>query len=440
MLKSKPIFEFIRREPVTIEITATIRDAAKLMDSERVSSVVVLKNGKPAGFFTEGDLRRVVGEDIGLNRKLSEVELTPIITVSPSASILEALSKMVTNNVKHIAVIDNEKLIGVLTLRDISYELGPKYIKYTAKIQESSSIENLSNIMETFKEDLLHDSQRFLEYPEVLNPVEYFSEISHIVDAIIIRSAKILGMPEKGYVYSITGSGGRAEQFLLTDRDTFAVISDDSLIDLLREFESSLDRTGFPGCEHGYTSDKFNLRYSDIKEKCSEISKNVESSIILISLFSDAKCLFGESKMLIELKECLSEKLYHNRHVIIASLRYKPALSILGDLKEEFNYKAGAVAPLEYPVRALAVTNGIYDVTNTFERIKALKLENIIPQDLADDLEHAYTILMRRKIWLQIQNKKKLNSRELNPMEKQMIKDALKTVKKFQNYVERNFV
>ncbi|AIY91011.1 putative nucleotidyltransferase substrate binding domain-containing protein [Geoglobus acetivorans] len=440
MSKFRKLSDFIRRDPVVIEADRSIKDAAKLMDDEKVSSVVVMKNGKPLAFFTESDLRHAIGKDVNLTAKVVDHAKTRIVTAHPSSTILDGLSKMVTNGVKHLAVIESGRIIGVLTLRDLAYELGPKYIKYTAKIHESKSIEDLAAVMNDFKMELLEETNYYLEYPEIVNPAEFFSEISHVVDTIIIKASAIMNMPAEGYVYAVTGSGGRGEQFLLTDRDTLAIFSDESVVDLLKNFESSLDRTGFPGCDHGYTSDKFNLHHSEIEKTCSEVSRNVESNIVKISLFSDARCLFGESKMLIELKECLSEKLYRNRHVIISSLRYKPALTIFGDVKDEFNYKAGAVAPIEYPVRALAITNGIFDVTNTFQRIRALAQEKLIPSDLADDLEHAYTILMRRKIWLQSQNLKVLKTSQLNPMERQMIKDALRTVKKFQNYAERNFI
>ncbi|WP_457590665.1 CBS domain-containing protein [Geoglobus sp.] len=440
MSNFRQVRDFVKRSPVTVSYSLSIKEAAKIMDDERVSSVVVLKNGRPVAFFTESDLRRVVGESIDLSLSVGDYAQTKLVGVASGSTIFDALSLMVQHGIRHLGVFEGEDLVGVITLRDIAFELGPKYVKYTAKINGAKRLEEIAESMENFKHDLELEASGYIDYPEIVDPRVFFSEISHVVDAMIVTAARLIGMPEEGYAYAITGSGGRSEQFLLTDRDTLAVYSDENMIEWFARLESTLDRLGFPGCDHGYTSDKFNFDRSRVGEVCSDWSRNVEKNVVNLSLLADSRFLLGERKLLEEMKECMAEKLYRNRFVIIASLRYKPALTIFGSLKEIFNYKAGAVAPVEYPVRALAMTNGIMDITNTLERIGVLVEENVIPEDMGDDLEHAYTILMRRKIWLQAQGKKEFQSSEVNPMERALIRDALKTVKRFQGYVERNFI
>ncbi|NOY10962.1 MAG: CBS domain-containing protein [Archaeoglobi archaeon] len=440
MSNFKRVGDFVKRSPVTVDSSLSIRETAKIMDEERISSVVVTRNGAPYAFFTESDLRRVVGEEIDLGKPVGEFAGTRLIAVSSNSSIFDALSLMVQHGIKHLGVFEDGELIGVITLRDVAFELGPKYIKYTARIHGAKRLEDIALAMDSFKLDLEREAMSYVDHPEIVDPYVFFSEISHVVDAMIVTAAKLIGMPADGYAYAITGSGGRSEQLLLTDRDTLAVYSDDDVLEWFAKLERTLDSLGFPGCDHGYTSDKYNFHVSQVGETCREWSTNVEKNIVNLSLISDSRFLLGERSLLEEMKECLASKLEKNRFVIIASLRYKPALTIFGSLKEIFNYKAGAIAPVEYPVRALAITNGIMHVTNTLERIRTLVEERIIPEDMGDDLEHAYTILMRRKIWLQAQNRKEFQSSEVNPMERTLIRDALKTVKRFQGYVERNFI
>lgn len=440
MSNFRMVQDFVKRPPVVVDHSLSIREAARIMDEERISSVVVLRNGKPVAFFTESDLRRVVGESIDLGLNVGDYAQTKLVGIESSSSIFDALSLMVQHGIKHLGVFDGGKLIGVITLRDIAFELGPKYVKYTAKIHGAKSLEDIAKSMESFKLDLEGEASEYIDHPEIVDPHVFFSEISHVVDAMIVTAAKLIGMPKDGYAYAITGSGGRSEQFLLTDRDTLAVYADEGVIEWFSRLEKTLDSLGFPGCEHGYTSDKFSFHHSVLGDVCSDWSKNVERNVVNLSLLADSRFLLGERKLLDEMKECLAERLYRNRFVIIASLRYRPALTMFGGLREIFNFKAGAVAPVEYSVRALAMTNRIMHVTNTLERIRMLVEENVIPEDMGDDLEHAYTILMRRKIWLQAQGKKEFQSSEVNPMERTLIRDALKTVKRFQGYVERNFI
>ena len=440
MANFRRVKEFVRRHPVTVSAELTIRECAEIMDRERVSSVLVMKNNVPEAFFTESDLRKAIGEDVDLSRSVMDFALTKLVRLSSDSSIFDALSVMIENNVKHLAVEDGGEIVGVITLRDIALDLAPKYVKYTARIHNARDLQAIRSAIENFKGELKDEAESYITHPEIVDPYIFFSEISHVVDAMIVTASKFTSPPKDGFVYAITGSGGRKEQFLLTDRDTISVYQDKDALEWFAKFENVLDSLGFPGCEHGYTSDKFSIYYPDEEKICSDWARNVDKNIVSISLIADARYLLGERKLLDEFKECFAEKLYRNRFVILNSLRYRPALNILGNLKETFNYKAGAVAPIEYPVRALAITNNIFHVTNTLERIAALSEEKLIPDDMAGDLEHAYTVLMRRKIWLQAQNLKEFKASKANPMERAMVKDALKTVKRFQSYVERNYI
>ncbi len=440
MANFRKVKEFVRRHPVAVSANSTIRECAEIMDRERISSVLVLKNGIPEAFFTESDLRRAIGKNVNLSRPVIDFALTKLVKISSDSSIFDALSVMVENNVKHLAIEEGGEVIGVITLRDLALDLAPKYVKYTARIHNARDLQAIKDAIENFKEELKDEAESYIKHPEIVDPYIFFSEISHVVDAMIVTASKFTSPPKSGFVYAITGSGGRKEQFLLTDRDTISIYQDREAIEWFADFEKTLDSLGFPGCEHGYTSDKFAIPYPEEDKVCSEWARNVDRNIVNISLIADARYLLGERSLLDEFKECFAEKLYRNRFVILNSLRYRPALNILGNLKETFNYKAGAVAPIEYPVRALAVTNNIFHVTNTLERIAALSEEKLIPGDMADDLEHAYTVLMRRKIWLQAQDLKEFRASKANPMERAMVKDALKTVRRFQSYIERNYL
>ncbi len=440
MTDFRRVKEFIRRHPVLVRSDFTVQECARLMDRERISSVIVTENSNPKAFFTESDLRRIVGERVDLSRQVSEFATTKLVTVSSDSPVFDALSVMIENNVKHLAVVEDGEIVGVVTLRDIALDLAPKHVKYTARIHNAADLGIIRETIESFKKELKEEAENYIKHPEVVDPYIFFSEISHVVDAMIITASRFTTIPESGFVYAITGSGGRKEQFLLTDRDTISIYYDESTLEWFSEFEKVLDSLGFPGCEHGYTSDKFSIHHQDEDRVCSEWARNVDRNIVNIALIADARYLLGEKKLLDEFKECFTEKLYRNRFVILNSLRYRPALNIFGNLKETFNYKAGAVAPIEYPVRALAITNGIFNVTNTLDRIAALGEEKIIPDDMADDLEHAYTVLMRRKIWIQAQDLRDFKASKANPMERAMVRDALKTVKRFQSYIERNYI
>lgn len=435
----RKVKDYLRRELVSVSSTSSIRDAAKIMYSNRVSSVVVLEDSRLYGIFTDFDLRKLIATDADLRGTIGSVAKKNLTTIEVDGSIFEALSKMIENDVGHIIVTERGKPVGILTFRDIAYELGPFYIRYTTQIRRAKNLEDIGDIVQTFKEDLIREASMYLGRPEEFNPKLLFDAISYVVDSAIRAVVRRLPVCDEDLVYAVTGSGGRREQFLLTDRDTMAIYTSEKCKQFLIDLERQLNALGFPPCPHGYTADKYSFTVEEIEEKVEEWCNDPESYAVEISLLADARPIFGEVKMLDNVKKLLTKKIHRDRMFLRHSLMYRPALNVLGNLKKSFDFKAGAIAPIEYPVRALAVTNGILEL-NTQSRIAALGSKKLIPPDLTDDLMHAYTILTRRKIRLQIKDKKSFITSEFNPMERVLVRDTLRVVKKFQEYVERNYL
>ncbi len=434
----KKVRDYLKRELVSVSSESSIREAAKVMYDKRVSSVVVMENDHLYGIFTDFDLRKLIAIDADLDERIGSVAKKTLTTIEADNSILEALSRMIENGVGHIIVTESGKPVGILTFRDIAYELGPFYIRYTTQIRRAKDLESIGAIVHSFKDDLIKEASLYLGRPEEFNPKLFFETISYVVDSAI--RAVVRKLPPCGeLVYAVTGSGGRREQFLLTDRDTMAIYTSEKCKKFLSELENRLNSLGFPPCPHGYTADRYSFNIDEIEEKIEEWCNNPENYAVEISLLADARAIFGRADILDNAKKMLVKKLYRDRLFLRHSLMYRPALSMLGNLRKSFDFKAGAIAPVEYPVRALAVTNGILEL-DTHSRIAALGREKLIPPDLTDDLMHAYTILTRRKIWLQIRGKKQFVASEFNPMERSLVRDALRVVRKFQEYVERNYL
>ena len=435
----RKVKDYLKRELVSVSSRSSIRDAAKVMYSKRVSSVVVLENNDLYGIFTDFDLRKLIATDADLDKPIGSVAKKTLTTIEADSSILEALSRMIEAGVGHIIITERGHPLGILTFRDIAYELGPFYIRYTTQIRRAKDLESIGRIVRSFKEDLIREASLYLGRPEEFNPKLFFETISYVVDSAIRAIAKMLPQCEGQIVYAITGSGGRREQFLLTDRDTMAICTSESCKKFLGELEEKLNHLGFPPCPHGYTADNYSFMIDEMEEIIDKWCTDPESYAVEISLLADSRPIFGDAEILEKVKKMLVKKIHRDRLFLRHSLIYRPALSVLGNLRKTFDFKAGAIAPVEYPVRALAITNGIMEL-DTHSRIAALGEKKLIPPDLTNDLMHAYTILTRRKIWLQIRGKKRFVASEFNPMERTLIRDTLRVVKRFQEYVERNYL
>ena len=107
--------------PVMINRKASVLDATKEMKSERVGSIIITENGKPIGVLTESDiLRKIVAEEKDASKiSVDEVMSSPPITIEPSAPIEEAVRIMGENKIRRLPVVENGKIVGMLTERDI---------------------------------------------------------------------------------------------------------------------------------------------------------------------------------------------------------------------------------------------------------------------------------------------------------------------------------
>lgn len=114
--------DIMRTEVRTADASDTFAEVAKVMRSNGISSVVVLQDGKKlAGIVTERDIVNLVaaGGDPhsttvlhGMTRRLE--------TIGPKDDIAEAAELMVKANIRHLPVIDRGKVVGIISIRDLT--------------------------------------------------------------------------------------------------------------------------------------------------------------------------------------------------------------------------------------------------------------------------------------------------------------------------------
>lgn len=117
------VVDIMTTTPVSIQEINTVKDAAKLMALKEVGSLIVLKKDDFAGIVTEQDLViKVVSKGLDPAKvKIKEI-MTPennIISIEPGRSVYTAMNLMNQNDVRRLPVIENDKLQGIITMKDI---------------------------------------------------------------------------------------------------------------------------------------------------------------------------------------------------------------------------------------------------------------------------------------------------------------------------------
>jgi CBS domain-containing protein len=101
----------------------TFADVAKVMRSNGISSVVVLdKQGKLSGIVTERDIVNLVaaGGDPHSVKVAHGMTRRGLETVGPKTDVAEAADKMVSLNIRHLPIVDRGKVVGIVSIRDLT--------------------------------------------------------------------------------------------------------------------------------------------------------------------------------------------------------------------------------------------------------------------------------------------------------------------------------
>ena len=109
------------RETVTVERSISVRDAARLMAERKIGAVPVLDGERLAGIFSERDvLTRVVAAGCDPDAtKVGDVMSSELVVADPGESYETCLSRMREAHVRHVIVLDQGRLTGIVSLRDL---------------------------------------------------------------------------------------------------------------------------------------------------------------------------------------------------------------------------------------------------------------------------------------------------------------------------------
>jgi CBS domain-containing protein len=122
--------DIMEKNVITIQYDKSALDASKMLKEKEISFLVIQKEGNPIGLVTERDIvRKIAAED----KKSSESSINDLMSkdfkwVKPEDSIEHAIQKMLNNNIRRLLVLENDKLVGVITQTDLSGHLRSKLL------------------------------------------------------------------------------------------------------------------------------------------------------------------------------------------------------------------------------------------------------------------------------------------------------------------------
>ena len=105
---------------VSVDSSVTATDAAKMMEDTGVGSIVVLDNNLPVGIVTDRDFAiKIAAHSYPIDTPVRRIMSSPLISIDPNSDLWVASDLMSTRNVKKLPVIDDDKVVGMLTSSDL---------------------------------------------------------------------------------------------------------------------------------------------------------------------------------------------------------------------------------------------------------------------------------------------------------------------------------
>ncbi|MEM7374478.1 MAG: CBS domain-containing protein [Bacteroidota bacterium] len=138
MLTVKHLFRWKGSDLWTISSLATAFEALQLMAEKNIGALPVVDQGRLVGMFSERDYARkvILRGKSSKSTLVKELMTTKVYWVKPSRSVEDCMFLMTEKRIRHLPVMDNQQLIGIITIGDV--------VKAMIS-QQQSTIQDLQN-------------------------------------------------------------------------------------------------------------------------------------------------------------------------------------------------------------------------------------------------------------------------------------------------------
>ncbi|MCS7118555.1 MAG: CBS domain-containing protein [Archaeoglobaceae archaeon] len=114
------IGDVMTKNVVMVDYATKVRDACKIMGEKRIGSVIVTREGKPVGIFTERDLLSKVLLKGSLDEEVGKYMSSPLVVVSSDYEVKESARIMADLKIRRLVVMEKGEIKGIFTAADLA--------------------------------------------------------------------------------------------------------------------------------------------------------------------------------------------------------------------------------------------------------------------------------------------------------------------------------
>jgi CBS domain-containing protein len=390
---ARSLHSLVHRAPVTCTEDRSLAEVAALMRREGVGSAVVVDaKARPVGIVTSHDMIGVAADGAG-TRRVGEAMSRDLISLPAHSLAYEAAVTMSARGQRHVVVMDEGQLAGVVSERDLFSLQRLGLGEITMELRLAAEIPVLADLAAEIRKltALLVEqgvaAEQLTLFVSVLN-----DRLSQRVIEIV---RKHHGLERISWCWLAFGSEGRFEQTLATDQDNGLIFSAHDrappaqtrarLLPFARDVNDALDACGFPLCKGNVMASNPELCLS-LEEWQAKMAGWIEVSmpkaLLDAAICFDFRALYGDGALVAELRAAMSARVRSHpsflRHMAQAALQSRPALNRFGRFATEaasgapgtINLKLQGTRVFVDAARIYALARGLPQ-TNTADRLRA---------------------------------------------------------------------
>ena len=455
--------ELALRNPVTCMPYTSVRQAVREMNEASVGSVVIVDpQQRPRGIFTLRDLRGLIANQTSDLDAPVDLVMTPDpFHLPPEASAFDAAIAMTSQHIAHLCVVDNGRLVGVVSERDLFSLQRVNLVHLARTVRQAASVSTLAA--------LRTDVRRLVD--GMLAHGASTGQITHIITLLndhtvcrVIELCLAEGDPGVPFTWLCFGSEGRREQTLHTDQDNgllFEAASPEQaeahralLLPLARRINQALTECGFTLCKGNImaSNPQLCLSVGEWEQRFEQfIRTTTPANLLNSSIFFDFRVIWGDSiaaeVMFRKVLERIKENSLFQRMLAQTALTHRPPIGRFRDFlvarsgveKDTLDLKTQGLTPFVDGARVLALANGIAEC-NTLARLQRLRAAGVIEPLDADAYEEAYHFIqLIRMQQHQLQDREglpfsnRIDPDTLNNLDRRILRESFRQARRLQS-------
>lgn len=451
------------RQPISVLNTATLSAALQAMHDARTGSVAITDEaGCPLGILTLKDvLSRVTLPCLPLDKLVETVMTANPVVLPATATAREALLTMARHGIHHLLLVEDGKLAGVISEKDLFAIKRMSVQGITNAIANAQGIADLKRAgrdIAALAHNLLAQGMEAETLTELIATLN-----DHLTCRLIELEAASTDLPDAAWCWMALGSEGRMEQTLATDQDNALIFTlpPDANIEAIREkfialshrINEGLDACGFPLCKGGImaSNPKWCLSTEEWRTQFSRwIDSGGPEELLNASIFFDFRALFGEKGLADDLRAWLGGKVQSNprflKQMTQNALRNVPPLGLVRDFifsederhPHTLDLKLNGSTPFVDGARILALASG-KTATGTAKRLEHAGPQLQIPEEEIHGWLQAFHFIQLLRLRHQHEQERRgqipdnhMDPDTLSVLDRRILKEAFRQARKLQ--------